>query len=389
MQSVGDRQEGVPSPNGALKCVTRHVPTPPAGSVEVRTFPSSSVATHSDTDGHDTPRNSARPIGPPALSTCTTRHALAPPVGSTELNPLPWKSTPTHNETDGHEIPHGSFAAPTGTTRHAPGPPAGFVDTPIRPASFECPSGPTVTHNEPMDTTLQSETPPHAAAPISSRELKRDAYSLRCLRHRRQHTTKPTDRKRPICPLHDRPAPEPTTQSAATRTPVRQPLATPRPSHITPRFPAAERPRRSPATGWESRTATIHAGNHALAKQRFPGALVMPLDPSSPHSVPRDHQTANCRSHTSAANALNQAARHVRSSPSPSNPCDREAIRSSTQIPRNPTQRQAGPRPGTPASRPIQRRNCRDLKSALWPNSGPNASRATPAITGHDAPATR
>ena len=39
---------------------------------------------------------------------------------------------------------------------------------------------------------------------------------------------------------------------------------------------------------------------------------------------------------TSAPNALNQAAKRVRTSPSPSNPGDREAIRSSTQMPRNP-----------------------------------------------------
>ena len=54
----------------------------------------------------------------------------------------------------------------------------------------------------------------------------------------------------------------------------------------------------------------------------------------------------------------------------------------------NPTHRQAGPRPQTPPH--ARYRGATDAISThrSGPNSGPNASRAIPAITGHDPPAT-
>ncbi len=55
---------------------------PAVGSVDVRTSPSMSTATHSDADGHETPSN-----GPPPVD--LTVHALAPPVGLVEVMALP------------------------------------------------------------------------------------------------------------------------------------------------------------------------------------------------------------------------------------------------------------------------------------------------------------
>jgi hypothetical protein len=59
------------------------------GWVEVNTFPVSSPATHNDADGQDTATVAASPPGVSAESMWTVRHAPYPPVGSVELTTFP------------------------------------------------------------------------------------------------------------------------------------------------------------------------------------------------------------------------------------------------------------------------------------------------------------
>jgi hypothetical protein len=61
------------------------------------TFPFLSTATHSDTDGHETPDKSVVPIG------VGVDHAVLPPVGFVDLSTSSELSTATHSEADGHE----------------------------------------------------------------------------------------------------------------------------------------------------------------------------------------------------------------------------------------------------------------------------------------------
>lgn len=81
-----------------------HVLAPPAGFVEVKTSPTLVVATHSETDGHDTASTISLPKATGALL-----QALAPPVGSVDVRIVgpSWMPAPppptTHSETDGHE----------------------------------------------------------------------------------------------------------------------------------------------------------------------------------------------------------------------------------------------------------------------------------------------
>jgi hypothetical protein len=67
-----------------------HAEDPPAGSVDVRTFPKPSIATHSETDGHD---KSMMPI----QSTDATNHDDAPP-GCAEVTTFPDPSTATQDD---------------------------------------------------------------------------------------------------------------------------------------------------------------------------------------------------------------------------------------------------------------------------------------------------
>jgi hypothetical protein len=68
-----------------------HVVAPPAGSLDVITFPLLSTATHNDMDGHDT---LASWFG---RSTGATVHADASPVGSVDVSRFPFPSTPTQS----------------------------------------------------------------------------------------------------------------------------------------------------------------------------------------------------------------------------------------------------------------------------------------------------
>lgn len=81
-------------------CATVHAFAPPAGSVEVITFPALSNATHNRTDGHAIP---TPPFDP--LSTCETVQAAAPSAGSVDAITFPVPpSNPTQSDTDGHAI---------------------------------------------------------------------------------------------------------------------------------------------------------------------------------------------------------------------------------------------------------------------------------------------
>ena len=81
----------VPAATALTVC---QAPAPPLGLVEVMTWPSPSVATHSETDGQEIPA-SADP------STLAAVHAAAPPVGSVEVTTLPESSMATQRDTDG------------------------------------------------------------------------------------------------------------------------------------------------------------------------------------------------------------------------------------------------------------------------------------------------
>jgi hypothetical protein len=85
-------------------CASVHAPPPPAGSVEVSTSPFSLTATHSDTDGPDTPaRRRPTPSTTPGRLISAAVHCEPPPIGSDEVTTCPASSTATHSEIDGHE----------------------------------------------------------------------------------------------------------------------------------------------------------------------------------------------------------------------------------------------------------------------------------------------
>lgn len=98
--------------SSALTCASDGTPSwavvqnsaPPVGSCDVSTFPETSTATHSDTDGHDTPDSPWPREASELLSTCLTVQARAPPAGLVEVTAFPASSTPTHNDCDKHEI---------------------------------------------------------------------------------------------------------------------------------------------------------------------------------------------------------------------------------------------------------------------------------------------
>ncbi len=73
------------------------VQVPPAGFVVVSTSPVVSTATHSETDGHDTP------VRFPSVLSCSRFQADAPPVGSVVVSSVPSPPTATHSEVEGHD----------------------------------------------------------------------------------------------------------------------------------------------------------------------------------------------------------------------------------------------------------------------------------------------
>jgi hypothetical protein len=77
---------------------------PPAGLVEVRTFPASSTAAHSDADGHE--MSSSVGWAPLVVTSLSIRLAVqpeGPTPGSVEVTALPAPSTATHSDADGHD----------------------------------------------------------------------------------------------------------------------------------------------------------------------------------------------------------------------------------------------------------------------------------------------
>src|ERR1700693_2838121 len=61
------------------------------------------MATHNDTEGHDTPTRALAPCKPAPLATRATVHPPGPPSGSAEVSTFPAPSTATHNDTEGHD----------------------------------------------------------------------------------------------------------------------------------------------------------------------------------------------------------------------------------------------------------------------------------------------
>jgi len=105
-----------------------HALAPPAGLVEVKTSPALAVATHSETDGHDTASTIPSPEATGALL-----QELAPPLGSVAVSTsLP--PTATHNEIDGQETPPIDSFDNTPAMLHAVGPRVGLGELRMLPA---------------------------------------------------------------------------------------------------------------------------------------------------------------------------------------------------------------------------------------------------------------
>ena len=75
-----------------------HAPAPPAGLVEVQTFPDWSTATHSDADGQEIPLSGLAVIA-------ATDHRAVGVAGVVVVSTSPIRSTAAQNDADGHEIP--------------------------------------------------------------------------------------------------------------------------------------------------------------------------------------------------------------------------------------------------------------------------------------------
>jgi hypothetical protein len=118
---------------------------PAVGSRDVRTFPSLSAATHSDTVGHDTPSRFSASLN------VIVFHAEGPAAGRVEL--LTWgPPLTTHNLTDGHETSVAIDWRPTEGPAQLFGPAAGWVDATTVPV-YKHPipqvvSVPTATHSD-------------------------------------------------------------------------------------------------------------------------------------------------------------------------------------------------------------------------------------------------
>ena len=129
---------------------------PPVGSVAVTVFSPKSNATHSDPAGsHDTPSRGLVP------STFVGVQALAPPVGSVEVTTFPSLSTATHNDVDNdvdeHDTPLRALVS-TFVVVHALAPPVGSVDVTTFPLLS------TATHN----AVEEHDTPVRALLPSTS-----------------------------------------------------------------------------------------------------------------------------------------------------------------------------------------------------------------------------
>jgi hypothetical protein len=120
-----------------------HVLAPPVGSVEVRTFPAPSAATHSETDGHETA------VRYPAGSIWVLGHALAPAVGLVEVNRFPWSVAATQSKTEGHDTPSRvSTSEEIDAVVHELAPPVGSVDVAMVGRSPLGPPSPAATHSD-------------------------------------------------------------------------------------------------------------------------------------------------------------------------------------------------------------------------------------------------
>jgi hypothetical protein len=144
-QNDVDGHEMLEKPAGRTAAIVQAA-VPPAGSVDVSTFPASSIPTQRDSEGQDRLTIGLVP------STSAAVHAPGPPVGLVEVMTSPSPLATTHKDADGHET--ASLREPTPSTCvHALAPPAGSVDVNI-------PLSPTTTHNEPagdgQDTPLKA-----------------------------------------------------------------------------------------------------------------------------------------------------------------------------------------------------------------------------------------
>lgn len=90
------------------------------GLVETSTRFASSVAMHSEAEGHENPPNGTM------APTGAAVHVLAPPVGSVEVTtpPIP---PPTHSDSVGHDTANGACVTP-GVNVQADAPPVGLLD---------------------------------------------------------------------------------------------------------------------------------------------------------------------------------------------------------------------------------------------------------------------
>ena len=105
---------------------------PPVGSVDVTTPPGfcvATVATQSETEGHDT----ARALSPPE-PTRALLQALGPPLGSLDVNIMGPSPTATHSVTDAHDTLSRTPLPAVLVLLRALSPPVGSLDTKILPA---------------------------------------------------------------------------------------------------------------------------------------------------------------------------------------------------------------------------------------------------------------
>src|ERR1039458_177598 len=103
--------------------VSVHADAPPVGSVEVRTLPPLSNATHSERDGHATP--SMR--GALGSATVVLIHADRPAPGFVEVNTVEF-ATATQNDGDGHDTAWRVNGPFTPARLQALAPPVGLVE---------------------------------------------------------------------------------------------------------------------------------------------------------------------------------------------------------------------------------------------------------------------
>jgi hypothetical protein len=121
---------GIPGPNGTYSTeLTVHADAPPAGSLEVTTFPTWSTATHIDTAGQETAL-SRTVFAWSTVARCQLGEAL---VGLVETT-TPVASTATQSEIEAHETPNSALEPSTFRSFHAEAPPVGFVEVITSPA---------------------------------------------------------------------------------------------------------------------------------------------------------------------------------------------------------------------------------------------------------------